>query len=91
MRGGGALDVDRRGVWNIPRENGRFGGKFSQFRFKVASFETMLRLKNNFNDNSLLLKMWKPICGWDLPISTPRAWVYIPIPPLFPLNKDCSY
>lgn len=52
MRGGGALDVDRRGVWgvwNIPKENGRFGGKFSQFRFKVVSFEAMFRLKNNFN------------------------------------------
>lgn len=53
MSGGGALDVDRRGVWgvwNIPQENGRFGGgKFSQSRFKVVSFEAMLRLKNNFN------------------------------------------
>lgn len=45
MRGGGVLDVDRRGVWNIPQENGMFGGKFSQFRFKVVSFEAKLRPK----------------------------------------------
>lgn len=36
-------------------------------RCKLVSFEAILRLDNYFYSNTLVLKIWGEIFGWDLP------------------------